>query len=144
MNPYGEIFAKFYDRHFGDYAEKTAPLLLRFFASRYTVASGLPHVDLGCGSGRLALKFLEAGYSFVGLDQSPHMLDLAENRCWHYVAARQGRFLQEDISHFQIGDAFGMALSTYNTLNHLDSEEKLRGCFRSLRRCLAEGGCFVL
>jgi SAM-dependent methyltransferase len=140
MNLYGEVFAEFYDRHFSQHAEKTAPFLLKFFASFSPAITRLPVLDLGCGTGRLALRFLEAGHSCVGLDQSPFMLFLAENRCWRYVAGRQGRFLQEDISRFQIGGSFGMALSTYNVLNHLESEEKLRGCFRSVRRCLAKGG----
>jgi len=143
MNLYGEIFTDFYDRHFGDYAEKAAPFLLRFLARLPETLRRLSVLDLGCGTGRLALRFLEAGYSFVGLDQSPHMLWMAENRCWRYVAAHRGRFLQEDISQFQIGSPFGLVLSTYNVLNHLESPERLRGCFRSVRRCLADGGRFA-
>ncbi len=143
MNLYGEPFAKFYDRHFGTYAEMAAPLLLRYFASQPTAFSRLPVLDLGCGTGCLAFHFLEAGYTFVGLDLSPFMLMMAENRCWRYVAGHKGRFLLEDIAHFQIGGAFSMVLSTYNAMNHLDSEEKIRGCFRSVRACLAEGARFV-
>ncbi len=143
MNLYGEVFAEFYDRHFCRYVENAAPYLLKFFASFPASIHRLPVLDLGCGTGRLALRFLEAGHSCVGLDRSPFMLFLAENRCWRYVAEHQGRFLQEDISRFQIGGSFGMALSTYNVLNHLESEEKLRDCFRSVRRCLAGGGRFA-
>ena len=143
MNLYGETFARFYDHHFGTYAEKAAPVLLRFFSSQPTAFSRLPVLDLGCGTGRLAFHFLEAGYTFVGLDLSPYMLMMAENRCWRYVAGHKGRFLLEDIARFQIGGAFSMVFSTYNALNHLDSEEKLRGCFRSVRDCLAKGAQFA-
>ena len=79
----------------------------------------------------------------MGLDLSPYMLMLAENRCWRYVAGHKGRFLLEDIAHFQIGGDFSMVFSTYNALNHLDSEEKLRSCFRSVRGCLTKGARFV-
>ena len=143
MNRYGEVFAEFYDRRFSEYAENAAPILLRFFASLPNAIDRLPVLDLGCGTGRLALRFLEAGHSYVGLDRSPHMLLLAENRCWRFVAGHQGRFLQEDISNFHIGSSFGMVLSTYNVMNHLESPEKLRNCFRSVRRCLVNGGKFV-
>ncbi len=143
MNVYGEVFAGFYDRRFGAYAEKAAPYLLRFYALLPDSLAHLPILDLGCGTGRLALRFLEAGHAFVGLDQSSHMLFLAENRCRRFVLERKGRFLQEDISRFQIGGPFGMVVSTYNVLNHLESEEKLRLCFRSVRRCLAEEGRFL-
>lgn len=143
MNVYGEVFAGFYDRHFGAYTEKVAPLLLRFYASLSNDINRLPVLDLGCGTGRLALHFLDAGYSCVGLDQSPHMLILAESRCWHHVAQHKGRFLQEDISRFQIGGPFGMAVSTYNAMNHLESPEKMRSCFRAVRHCLAPGGRLI-
>jgi SAM-dependent methyltransferase len=143
MNPYGEIFARFYDRHFGGYAEMAAPVLMGFFASLPTAFSRLPILDLGCGTGQLALRFLEAGHTYVGLDLSPYMLLMAENRCWRYVAEHKGRFLQEDIARFQIGGSFSLALSTYNVMNHLDSEEKIRSCFRFVKPRLAGGGGFL-
>ncbi len=143
MNRYGEVFAKFYDHHFADYSEKLAPVLLRFFSSQ-TIAKKYSQVlDLGCGTGRLALRFLDAGYSFLGLDCSPHMLMMAETRCWHYVSLRRGRFLEDDISRFKIGGPFGMVMSTYNSINHLVSEDQLKGCFKSVRGSLVEGGKFI-
>ena len=142
MCPYGETFAGFYDRHFGNHAENSAPLLLRYFASLPAPLRQLPVLDLGCGTGRLAFHFLEAGFSFVGLDLSPSMLALAEDRCRHYLDGG-ARFGRADISSFQAEGPFGMAVSTYNALNHLDSRTRLRGCFRSVRRCLAPEGRFL-
>lgn len=140
---YGQAFALFYERFFGDYAEKAAPRLLNFYASQ-PVSRTHPHVlDLGCGTGQLALRFLEAGYSFLGLDLSPHMLFLAEKRCWNYVATHKVRFLEADMSHFRLGGPFGMVVSTYNSINHLEDERKLKGCFDSTRNCLAPGGVFL-
>src|SRR5258708_7404922 len=98
MGGYGENFSMFYDRFFGDYAEKAAPVLLRFFASK-RVASRNPYLlDLGCGTGRLALRFLEAGYEVTGLDLSEDMLALAEARCAKYRIGGVARFLRGDIS----------------------------------------------
>ena len=142
-NVYGETFAKFYDRYFALHAEQVAPYLLQFFGSQAISKIHPQVIDLGCGTGRLALRFLEAGYHFLGLDISPDMLRLAEDHCWHYVASRKGRFLQEDISHFHLGGPFGMALATYNAINHLETADKLRRCFESVRHSLADGGWFV-
>lgn len=141
-NRYGETFAAFYDRYFGHYAEKAAPFFLCFLASRISTSSR-EVLDLGCGTGRIALHFLQAGYDFTGLDSSPSMLALARDRCLRFLPTGRARFLQTDISSFELEGPFGLALSTYNTLNHLDSEEKLRGCFRSVRRCLAPGGLLM-
>ena len=143
MSGYGEDFAKFYDRFFGDYAEKAAPVLLRFFASK-AAATLTPRVlDLGCGTGRLALRFLEAGYEVVGLDLSGDMLALAETRCAKYWIGGKGRFVLGDISGFDLEGPFGLIFSTYNSMNHLDTKEKLTGCFASVGKCLVKDGYFL-
>ena len=143
MSGYGEDFAKFYDRFFGDYAEKAAPVLLRFFASKTAASRNLGVLDLGCGTGRLALRFLEAGYEVTGLDLSADMLALAETRCARYRIGGKARFIQGDISGFKLEGPFGLVFSTYNSMNHLDTKEKLSGCFTSVKKCLAQEGTFL-
>jgi SAM-dependent methyltransferase len=140
MNQYGETFAGFYDRRFGGYADQAAPLLLRFFSSQPVSKENLKILDLGCGTGRLAERFLESGYVVTGLDLSPAMIALAENRCRRHVAAGKARFLKADIASFHLEESFGLVLSTYNSMNHLDSVEKLKDCFRSAVKCLAPEG----
>src|ERR1700690_3738889 len=102
MNPYDETFAKFYDRYFGDYAEKASPVLLRFFASKPEAGIYPRVLDLGCGTGRLSLHFLEAGYAVTGLDLSPHMMAIAEARCGRHRVSGRAQFLPADISGFRL------------------------------------------
>src|SRR5579872_7465862 len=143
MDGYGEDFAKFYDRFFGDYAEKASPVLLRFFASKPEARACPRMLDMGCGTGRLSLHFLEAGYAVTGLDLSADMLALAQRRCARHMVSGQAQFILKDISDFNLEGPYGLALSTYNSMNHLDTEKKLAGCFRSVRNCLAKGGNFL-
>ncbi len=143
MNSYGEAFSAFYDDQFGNYSEKAAPILLRFF-SNLILSKTIPEIlDLGCGTGRIAFHFLEAGYSFTGLDLSSDMLDLARARCSHLLAGRNATFLQQDISGFYLTDSFGLVLSTYNAVNHLEGARNLQECFQSVRPCLVKGGWFI-
>ena len=143
MGGYGEEFSKFYDRFFGDYAEKAAPVLLRFFASKAATAQNPRVLDLGCGTGRLALRFLETGYEVTGLDLSEDMLALAEIRCVQYRIGGKAQFIQGDISGFQLEGPFVFVFSTYNSMNHLNTEEKLKGCFAAVKKCLAPDGLFI-
>ena len=113
-----------------------------FFAALPKDVRRLQVLDLGCGTGRLALCFLEAGYAVTGLDLFPSMLGLAENRCAKYLATGKGAFLNGDMSCFRFENPFGMVVSTYNALNHLEPEGKLRGCFRSAALWLTEGAFF--
>jgi predicted TPR repeat methyltransferase len=85
MSQYGEVFAKFYDRYFCGYVESAAPVLLRFMSSQSVSGKNPRVLDLGCGTGRLALRFLEAGYPITGLDLSSPMLALAMARCARYL-----------------------------------------------------------
>lgn len=140
---YDEAFAVVYDRFFGDYAEKASPVLLRYFNSGREALGDPTLLDLGCGTGRLALRFLDVGYAVTGLDLSPHMLALAEGRCARHLISGKARFLQADMSDFRLEDRFGTVLCTYNGMNHLDSMEKLGGCFTSVKRCLAPDGRFL-
>ena len=143
MNPYGKKFAEFYDKRFGVYADKSAPCLLRFFSAQ-PVAAPFPRVlDLGCGTGQLAFHFLEAGYPFIGVDLSEQMLTLAQERCRRHLIGGKAEFIEADISQFEIPGPFGMVVSTYNSLNHLETEGALRGCFRSVQKSLAPSGIFL-
>lgn len=143
MNPYGKKFAEFYDKKFGVYADKAAPCLLSYFSAQAAAARYPGVLDLGCGTGQLAFHFLEAGYPFTGLDLSPDMILMARDRCRRHLVSGKADFIEADISRFEIPGPFGMIVSTYNSLNHLDTEGALRGCFRSARKSLAPDGSFV-
>ena len=140
MNQYGEVFSKIYDRHFGGYADQLAPRLLRFLASQAAGVDGGRVLDLGCGTGQLAFRLLEAGYSLTGLDRSQDMLDIAETRCRKHLLTGRARFQRADISSFRVEPPQDFAISTYNTMNHLEEDGRLRGCFRSVREVLVPGG----
>jgi ubiquinone/menaquinone biosynthesis C-methylase UbiE len=52
-------------------------------------------LDIGCGTGRHLLMFLEMGLDITGLDASPYMLDIARARLGHRAELYQG--LAEDL-----------------------------------------------
>lgn len=142
MDSYGDSFACFYDRYFGGYAEHSAPYLLHF-ASTLSTNGRLPRIlDMGCGTGHLARKFLEAGYEVTGLDLSSAMLALAKARCLPFVHGGKASFVQADLTCFDPLGPFDMALSTYNVFNHL-TETQLAGTFRNLGRSIAPRGTII-
>lgn len=52
-------------------------------------------LDIGCGTGRHLLMFLEMGLDITGLDASPYMLDIAREKLGHRAELHQG--LAEDL-----------------------------------------------
>jgi SAM-dependent methyltransferase len=142
MDSYGDSFACFYDRYFGNYSEHSAPYLLHFASTLYPNGP-LPKVlDLGCGTGHLAKRFLEAGYEVTGLDRSPSMLALAKTKCLPFIYEGKASFINADLSCFRASESFDLALSTYNVFNHL-TDPQLVMAFRQLGHCLAPSGIFL-
>ena len=141
--PYGRAFAAYYNEHWQRFAEQTAPRLLKWYAATEPGRAGLPVLDLGCGTGQLARRFITEGYRITGLDLSPAMLAHAEANNAQAVAEGRARFVQGDAAGFAFDERFGLVVSTFDTLNHLPSFDALRGCFGCVRAVLAPGGVFV-
>jgi SAM-dependent methyltransferase len=142
MDSYGDSFACFYDRYFGGYAEHSAPYLLHF-ASTLSANGRLPRIlDMGCGTGHLARKFLEAGYEVTGLDLSPAMLALTKAKCRTFVHSGKASFVHADLTCFDPLGPFDLALSTYNVFNHL-TDTQLSGAFRNLGRSIVPSGTIL-
>ncbi|MCX7853936.1 MAG: class I SAM-dependent methyltransferase [Caldilineales bacterium] len=129
MQAYNKGFAHVYNLRWAGFARQVAPLLLDFYASTPIGQTNKSVLDLCCGTGHLAVHFLEKGYRVVGLDLSEHMLHHAQENARQYVDSGQARFVQGDASDFTLDERFGLVVSTYDSLNHLESEQALRRCF---------------
>lgn len=133
MQAYGAAFARVYNLRWSGFAREVAPAIEGAFA---VTSGGKGHrsvLDLGCGTGQLALYFLERGYRVVGLDLSPAMLDWARRNASRYVEDGRARFVEGDASDFTVNERFGLVVSTFDTLNHLPDADALRACFRCVR-----------
>jgi SAM-dependent methyltransferase len=113
MNPY-ESLARFYDLENADRADD---LPLWADLARET---GGPVLELGCGSGRVALHLAREGFEVVGVDSSPAMLDLAKARLTHQPrTAKRVELLLEDFTRLQMARVFPLILLPFNTFSHL-------------------------
>ena len=140
---YGSAFARVYNRLWAGFSTHHAPLIRDFYAGTAAGRTNRDLLDVCCGTGQLALHFLENGYRVTGVDLSEPMLALARENCRAYVADGRARFIQADASSFAVGGSFGLAVSTFDALNHLPSFEALAGCFKSVFAALAGDGWFI-
>jgi SAM-dependent methyltransferase len=143
MALYTRPFAQVYNRWWAGFAAEAAPRLWAFYAAAAPGRAGRPVLDLCCGSGQLARHFLEHGARLTGLDLSPAMLAHAAENNAAFVAAGRARFVAGDAADFDLGERFGLVVSTYDALNHLDGLPALQSCFRSVRRALDDDGLFI-
>lgn len=107
---------------------------------------GGPVLELGCGTGRVLLPLARAGFAVTGVDNSPAMLALAEEKLRLAPAGVRERvqLLSGDMTNLALPQtAFQLAIVAYNTLLHLDPAGKL-AALRAIRRHLAPAGQVVL
>jgi SAM-dependent methyltransferase len=138
---YNAGFAQVYNVHWARFANTVAPSIRDFYERTPISRSSRAVLDICCGTGQLALHFLEQGYTVVGLDLSPAMLEHARINCQSYMD--QAHFISGDAADFHLDAAFGLAVSTYDALNHLPDSVALAGCCRSAYTALLPGGWFI-
>jgi SAM-dependent methyltransferase len=143
MQVYGKAFARAYNLRWGGFARQVTPYLLDFYAQTLPGQQRQPVLDLCCGTGQVALGFLERGYPVTGLDLSPHMLACARENTAAQAAAGQVEFVMADAADFALERRFGLVVSIYDALNHLPDLGALQSCFRSVRSVLCPGGWFI-
>jgi SAM-dependent methyltransferase len=143
MQAYSRAFARVYNKRWTAFAHRVAPMIAEFYASTAIGKANRSILDLCCGTGQLALHLLEQGYNVTGIDLSEHMLQYARENASAYVENGQAQFMQADAAGFSLDRQFGLIASTFDALNHLESQEALQTCFQSVFAVLVEDGYFV-
>jgi SAM-dependent methyltransferase len=143
MQAYGRLFARVYNEMWQNYANRVSPLIYDFYTETSVGEREKSLLDVCCGTGQLAGYFLERGFYVVGLDSSDDMLIHARKNTLPYMVGKQAYFVQGDAACFEIDDEFGLAVSTFDALNHLPDKNSLEGCFQSVHQILVDGGYFI-
>lgn len=108
------------------------------FYVRLAIASGGPVLEIGVGSGRIAVPTALAGIAVVGVDQSSPMLDLARTKARaHGVSLK---LVRADMRELPELGAFPLVTVPFRALLHLRDDAERLGVFRSLRARLEPGG----
>ena len=133
---YGDGFADVYDEWYADVTDVDATVTL----VDELAGDAKRVLELGVGTGRLAIPMARRGLHVTGIDSSAAMLDrLAAHPDATSVTAICGDMVDD------LPDAeFDVCLVAYNTLfNVLDPTAQTR-CFAEVARRLAVGGSFVV
>lgn len=107
-----------------------------------------PHgtfLELGCGTGRIAQKLAEvepSGRRIIGMDISIPMLLLASRR--GQSSKNLPGYVCMDMVQMAFSIDFDAILIPYNTLNLLNSENKMRECLKGCRKYLKPGGIMLV
>lgn len=102
---------------------------------------GDPVLELGCGTGRIALALAQAGHRVTGLDISERMLERCNQKRAQLPKETQERvhLVQGDMTRFDLGEKYRVVIIPFRPLQHLLELHEQISCLESVRRHLHAG-----
>ena len=158
--PAYERLSGIYDIDWRHAVDPYLPLLDRLLGRE----EGRRILDLGCGTGLLALELAKRGHKVVGVDLSPSMIDIARKKTsgrnrTHADSGSSGNpnsntdrkanadpdvtFSVGDIRDFRVDGRFDIVTCAFDTINYVTELPELRATFRCVRDALGDQGQFV-
>jgi len=129
-------FAWFYNRYWNEEFHGLAfPILERIWLPRVAPKGRL--LDVCCGTGYLAGLLAARGYRVTGIDASAAMIAHAREN------VPGAAFQVADASRFRVLGKFDGAVSTFDSLNHILTEDALQSVFQCTAAALKRGAPFA-
>jgi SAM-dependent methyltransferase len=131
-----ELLAPFYDL-ITDHSDEDVELFAGF-ARRVDA----PVLELGAGTGRVAIALAGRGLCVYGLDRSAAMLEIARRKA--LAAGVAVRFVQSDLTDFHLDERFGLIFCAADGFLHLTETAQQIAALRRAGEHLAPGGRLIL
>lgn len=98
-------------------------------------------LDVGCGTGVGTIWLAQKGFSVIGIDRSPIMIELAINRANNHPNIN---FSQQDMRSINLsGPKFDLVISLWDVFNYLRSEQEINHFLSGVSSVLKPSGMLV-
>lgn len=130
---YGEHIAGIYDELYATFDPAIVETLAR-------LAGQGPALELGIGTGRIALPLAQKGVEVFGVDASPSMVErLRAKPCGSRIPVTMG-----DFADVPVEGRFPLIYIVFNTFFALLTQDAQVRCFENIAAHLAPGGAFAM
>ncbi|MEB8345541.1 class I SAM-dependent methyltransferase [Flavobacteriaceae bacterium KMM 6898] len=134
-NLYGQALSKVFDKVYQGFVDYKAEYL--FYADLCQANNVKSILELGCGTGNLAINFSKNFQEYLGLDYSQHMLSLAREKF------PNGNFIQGDMRNFNLDKKFDIALITGRSTSYLLTSDDILNTFKCIHTVLNRKGYLI-
>jgi SAM-dependent methyltransferase len=135
---FGERVAERYDESVSDLFEPAAvDPVVDFLAE---LAGDGAALELGIGTGRIALPLSQRGVRVGGIDLSSAMVARLRAK----PGAEGIEVTIGDFATTKVEGTFSVAYIVFNTINNLTTQDEQVACFQNVAAHLEPGGCFVI
>ena len=137
-NHFGERVAEKYDESSAEmFAPAAVDPVVDFLAG---LAGDGAALELGIGTGRIALPLAQRGVRVHGIDLSEAMVARLRAK----PGAERVGVTVGDFATTTVEGSFSVAYLVFNTINNLTSQDEQVACFQNVAAHLGPGGCFVI
>ena len=136
---YGEAFADIYDDWYAEVSDIEATV-----ATLRQLGGNGRYLELGVGTGRLALALAATGAQVTGIDSSRAMLDRLEANAHQREISNRMEIVHGDMVEDLPSGPFEVVFVAYNTVFSLRSPVRQAQLFNAGAARLAPGGVFVV
>jgi len=129
-----DLLAQFYDSFIDEVVYQEYLDLVGKYSSLGTL------LDIGCGTGKLAIEFARRGFDVVATDLSEEMLNIVD-----YRAKEEG--VELEIALYDLLDPidfeFDIVIASMDVINHLSDLEDVEFGFTNIFNSISENGVFI-
>ena len=97
-------------------------------------------LEIGIGTGNLTKRMDFKTNSYIGVDLSSEMLEIASN---NLNDKENLQLINADISKFKMENTFDLAISTLDTINYILDEDDLYSSFKNIYDSLRPNSAFI-
>ncbi|HOK65121.1 MAG TPA: class I SAM-dependent methyltransferase [Bacillota bacterium] len=138
-NQYAGFFAEFYDIIHAGLGDVDGWIE---FGHRF----GPDILELGVGTGRIAIPLALAGFNVTGVDNSDDMIKRCQMKLSYEDERTRGRIsiVKDDITCFDLNKQFDLIIAPCNVICHLWQPGKLHDTLSCVKEHLKSSGTFIL
>jgi SAM-dependent methyltransferase len=100
-------------------------------------------LDIGCGTGGHAIPLARRGYSVYGIDRSPEMIAIAEQKAGSQGLSGRTRFKTSTIQDTNLEETFDAVICMFAVIGYQTSNAELFAALQTARRHLKLKGLFI-
>ena len=103
-------------------------------------------LELGCGTGRVSIELIKAGFSVTGLDLSEKMLEIYKDKIKALKNDEQKRvnIINGNMADFNIDRKFSLIIAPFRVFQALTEENDIKNCLNCIRKHLEINGVFII
>lgn len=113
------------------------------FYKEYVLKTGGQILELGCGTGRVALKLAKSGFKVTGLDLSNSMIKVFNEKLKDFSHRDSITLINGNMAKFDLAKKFELIIAPFRAFQALTKEEDIISCLNCVKEHLTDEGLFI-